>query len=194
MDIGILKVKGKKIILRLIHLQRGKASEGRCLLILSSRLMKALYIRKRNVFVLLSFLGLLLFFFAYIADERTETSTSSLGNKECPVRHLGHIDDHEGVEVEDALLDANSFKAERDLQHSLHEHAHRGKVLAVPCQPLSASRVPGSNRVVHHCCCAGEDDLAQWMFKKVRILCWVATHPGNLQKKAVHVLRTWGKR
>ncbi|CAG0907770.1 unnamed protein product, partial [Cyprideis torosa] len=127
--------------------------------------METLYIRKKRVFVLLSFLCLLLFFFAYIVVERTETSTSSMGNKECPVRHLGHIDDHEGIEVEDALLDVNSFKAERYLLHSIHEHAHRG-----------------------------EDDLALWMFKKVRILCWVATHPGNLHKKAVHVLRTWGKR
>ncbi|CAG0892129.1 unnamed protein product [Cyprideis torosa] len=75
------------------------------------------------------------------------------------------IDDHDGIEVEDSLFDANSFKAEKYFQHSPYEHAHQG-----------------------------EDDLAQWMFKKVRILCWVATHPGNLKKKAVHVLRTWGKR
>ncbi|CAG0904125.1 unnamed protein product, partial [Cyprideis torosa] len=126
--------------------------------------MAALYIRK-NVFISLSFLGFLFFFYMYVIDERRETSSDSVGNKECPVRHLGHIDHHEGIEVEDSLFDANSFKAESDFQHSPHEQAHRG-----------------------------EDELAQWMFKKVRIFCWVATHPGNLQKKAVHVLKTWGKR
>ncbi|CAG0893262.1 unnamed protein product [Cyprideis torosa] len=76
-----------------------------------------------------------------------------------------HIDDHEGVEKEDALFDYDSFKNEKEFQHSAHEHAHRG-----------------------------EDLVAQWMFNKVRILCWVATHPGNLQKKAIHVFKTWGKR
>ncbi|CAG0895381.1 unnamed protein product, partial [Cyprideis torosa] len=128
------------------------------------RLMAALYIRK-SAFISISLLGFLFFFYMCVIDERTETLTNSVGNKECPVRHLGHFDHHEGIEVEDSLFDANSFKAERDFQHSPHEQAHRG-----------------------------EDELAQWMFKKVRILCWVATHPGNLQKKAVHVLKTWGKR
>ncbi|CAG0892130.1 unnamed protein product [Cyprideis torosa] len=128
---------------------------------LSSLLMAANKIRK-NVFILLTCLVFLVFFYVYIAHEKTD----SMENEECPImRHLVQIDDHDGIEVEDSLFDANSFKAEKYFQHSPYEHAHQG-----------------------------EDDLAQWMFKKVRILCWVATHPGNLKKKAVHVLRTWGKR
>jgi len=30
--------------------------------------------------------------------------------------------------------------------------------------------------------------------KEVRVLCWVMTSPSNIDKKAVHVKATWGKR
>ena len=36
--------------------------------------------------------------------------------------------------------------------------------------------------------------LADEMFKKVRVLCWVMTNPANHKTKAIHVKNTWGKR
>ncbi|CAO1358115.1 unnamed protein product [Diamesa tonsa] len=36
--------------------------------------------------------------------------------------------------------------------------------------------------------------LADEMFKKVRVLCWVMTNPKNHKTKAIHVKNTWGKR
>jgi hypothetical protein len=39
-----------------------------------------------------------------------------------------------------------------------------------------------------------EQDLADKLFKDVRILCWVFTHPDNHKKKVPHVKSTWGKR
>ncbi|KAM3621499.1 uncharacterized protein V6R79_011988 [Siganus canaliculatus] len=43
----------------------------------------------------------------------------------------------------------------------------------------------------HH---TGEDSsLADELYKKVRILCWVMTGPNNLEKKARHVKSTWSR-
>lgn len=39
-----------------------------------------------------------------------------------------------------------------------------------------------------------DDHVAEELFKSVRVLCWVMTSPENLQKKAIHVKNTWGKR
>lgn len=38
-----------------------------------------------------------------------------------------------------------------------------------------------------------EDDttLADYLESKIRVLCWVMTSPDNLEKKAIHVYRTW---
>jgi glycoprotein-N-acetylgalactosamine 3-beta-galactosyltransferase len=36
--------------------------------------------------------------------------------------------------------------------------------------------------------------IAQQLFKEVRVLCWVMTNPKNHRKKAIHVMKTWGKR
>ena len=38
-----------------------------------------------------------------------------------------------------------------------------------------------------------EDDtsLADYLESKVRVLCWIMTSPDNLEKKAIHVYRTW---
>ncbi|CAO1369074.1 unnamed protein product [Diamesa hyperborea] len=36
--------------------------------------------------------------------------------------------------------------------------------------------------------------IADEMFKKVRVLCWVMTNPSNHKTKAIHVKNTWGKR
>lgn len=38
------------------------------------------------------------------------------------------------------------------------------------------------------------DELAEELFSKVKLLCWVMTSPENHQTKAIHVKRTWGKR
>lgn len=40
----------------------------------------------------------------------------------------------------------------------------------------------------------GEDALGDWMSRRIRILCWIMTNPGNLDKKAIHVKATWAKR
>uniref|UniRef100_A0A6P7G9E9 Glycoprotein-N-acetylgalactosamine 3-beta-galactosyltransferase 1 n=1 Tax=Diabrotica virgifera virgifera TaxID=50390 RepID=A0A6P7G9E9_DIAVI len=39
-----------------------------------------------------------------------------------------------------------------------------------------------------------DSSLAESLKKKVRVLCWVMTGPGNHEKKAKHVKATWGKR
>jgi glycoprotein-N-acetylgalactosamine 3-beta-galactosyltransferase len=36
--------------------------------------------------------------------------------------------------------------------------------------------------------------IAQQLYKEVRVLCWVMTNPKNHKKKALHVMKTWGKR
>lgn len=36
--------------------------------------------------------------------------------------------------------------------------------------------------------------IAQKLEKEVRILCWVMTTPKNHKTKAIHVMKTWGKR
>ncbi|XP_060086206.1 glycoprotein-N-acetylgalactosamine 3-beta-galactosyltransferase 1-like [Ylistrum balloti] len=38
------------------------------------------------------------------------------------------------------------------------------------------------------------DKVAKDLEKKIRVLCWVMTSPQNLDKKAIHVKRTWAKR
>ncbi|XP_067951590.1 glycoprotein-N-acetylgalactosamine 3-beta-galactosyltransferase 1-like isoform X2 [Watersipora subatra] len=45
----------------------------------------------------------------------------------------------------------------------------------------------------HHSDNHQEDDtsLADMLYSKVRILCWVMTSPDNLEKKAIHVYKTW---
>ena len=39
-----------------------------------------------------------------------------------------------------------------------------------------------------------DDKVAQAMYKKVKVLCWVMTCKANLNKKAKHVRATWGQR
>lgn len=41
---------------------------------------------------------------------------------------------------------------------------------------------------------SGEDEIAQVLKSRVRILVWVMTQPQNHKKKAIHVKATWGKR
>ncbi|CAL1539230.1 unnamed protein product [Lymnaea stagnalis] len=38
------------------------------------------------------------------------------------------------------------------------------------------------------------NSVARYLYKKVRVLCWVMTNPNNIQTKARHVKATWGKR
>ncbi|XP_038045106.1 uncharacterized protein LOC119719683 [Patiria miniata] len=40
----------------------------------------------------------------------------------------------------------------------------------------------------------GQDLLADALYDRVRILCWILTSPQNLQKKAIHVQATWSRR
>jgi len=36
--------------------------------------------------------------------------------------------------------------------------------------------------------------MANELAKKVRVLCWITTYSENLQKRAIHIKNTWGKR
>ncbi|XP_048755938.1 glycoprotein-N-acetylgalactosamine 3-beta-galactosyltransferase 1-like isoform X3 [Ostrea edulis] len=39
-----------------------------------------------------------------------------------------------------------------------------------------------------------DDTVARKLAERIRVLCWIMTGPQNLQKKAIHVKKTWGKR
>lgn len=53
----------------------------------------------------------------------------------------------------------------------------------------------GGNHDVHDEAHAMENaSVANKLYDEVRVLCWIMTNPGNHQKKARHVKRTWGKR
>ncbi|RUS73304.1 hypothetical protein EGW08_018933, partial [Elysia chlorotica] len=39
-----------------------------------------------------------------------------------------------------------------------------------------------------------DDSVAKSLYKKVRVACWILTHPQNLMVKAIHVKNTWAKR
>ena len=39
-----------------------------------------------------------------------------------------------------------------------------------------------------------EQDMADQLFNKIKILCWVFTHPNNHQLKVPHVRNTWGRK
>ncbi|XP_036389030.1 glycoprotein-N-acetylgalactosamine 3-beta-galactosyltransferase 1-A [Megalops cyprinoides] len=56
-------------------------------------------------------------------------------------------------------------------------------------------KVEGSALInLNHPHLTGEDShVADELYKKVRILCWVMTGPSNLQKKASHVKATWSR-
>lgn len=36
--------------------------------------------------------------------------------------------------------------------------------------------------------------IADQLYNDVKILCWIMTNPSNHQKKAKHVMKTWGSR
>ena len=38
------------------------------------------------------------------------------------------------------------------------------------------------------------DEVARKLGQQIRVLCWIMTSPQNLEKKAIHVKKTWGKR
>lgn len=39
-----------------------------------------------------------------------------------------------------------------------------------------------------------DERIADELFDKVRVLCWIVTYPENHHMKAIHVKNTWGKR
>lgn len=57
-------------------------------------------------------------------------------------------------------------------------------------EELNAEQHEFSDEKHHH----DDDTLAQSLFKKVRVACWILTAPKNLMKKAIHVNNTWAKR
>ncbi|KAK7129020.1 hypothetical protein R3I94_017292 [Phoxinus phoxinus] len=77
---------------------------------------------------------------------------------------------------------------------------HDGKSDLSPLEPEQNTpnltwRVEGSALInLKHPHQPGEDShIADELFKKVRILCWVMTGPSNLQSKARHVKATWSR-
>lgn len=57
---------------------------------------------------------------------------------------------------------------------------------------FSASNNSGSDEVKN--ILRGNETLADFLYREVRVLCFVVTSPDNLRKKAIHVRDTWGKR
>ena len=43
-------------------------------------------------------------------------------------------------------------------------------------------------------CIQDDTSVADELFKRVTIFCWVLTHPENHYTKAIHAIQTWGKR
>ncbi|XP_070208774.1 glycoprotein-N-acetylgalactosamine 3-beta-galactosyltransferase 1-like [Littorina saxatilis] len=98
-------------------------------------------------------------------------------------------------------LDSREHKSNQDLQrvllpdaHDLDEHAFHEMMEKNQDIPLvgggEAKAVKFEDEHAHH----DDDTAARDLAKKVRVLVWVMTGPQNLDKKAVHVRNTWGKR
>ena len=53
-------------------------------------------------------------------------------------------------------------------------------------------------RVVENCTChlflVQDNSIADMLYRKVRVLCWIMTSPTGLNEKAIHSYRTWGRR
>jgi hypothetical protein len=39
-----------------------------------------------------------------------------------------------------------------------------------------------------------DESLSEDLFHKVKVLCWVFTHPKNHESKAIHIKNLWGRR
>jgi glycoprotein-N-acetylgalactosamine 3-beta-galactosyltransferase len=48
--------------------------------------------------------------------------------------------------------------------------------------------------ILHVFSLVDNDFVAKDLEKRIRILCWIMTGPQNLDKKAIHVKKTWAKR
>lgn len=53
---------------------------------------------------------------------------------------------------------------------------------------------PGDHGIEEEFHLMEDKEVANRMYNKVRILCWVMTGPSNHEKRAKHVKNTWGKR
>ncbi|KAH9489580.1 Glycoprotein-N-acetylgalactosamine 3-beta-galactosyltransferase 1 [Bulinus truncatus] len=40
----------------------------------------------------------------------------------------------------------------------------------------------------------GDDSIAKNLYNRVRVACWILTSPSNLDRKAIHVKNTWGRK
>ncbi|XP_074600412.1 glycoprotein-N-acetylgalactosamine 3-beta-galactosyltransferase 1-like isoform X2 [Brevipalpus obovatus] len=59
--------------------------------------------------------------------------------------------------------------------------------IIIPFQPITVSAIFTTKKV-------NGLDIADVLYDKVRVLCWVMTNPKNHVKKALHVKATWGRR
>lgn len=71
--------------------------------------------------------------------------------------------------------------------HDIHDEADMEN-LAGPDEEVGFH---GENDTFHK---MTDSSLANALYRKVRVLCWVMTGPQNHEKKAKHVKATWGKR
>ncbi|XP_068230793.1 glycoprotein-N-acetylgalactosamine 3-beta-galactosyltransferase 1-like [Palaemon carinicauda] len=76
----------------------------------------------------------------------------------------------------------------KSLQYNLDENGHVVENLQDISDNILSSH--GADELHHK----DEDTVAKKLSKDIRILCWVLTRPENHDKKAKHVLATWGKR
>ncbi|XP_076012733.1 glycoprotein-N-acetylgalactosamine 3-beta-galactosyltransferase 1-B [Genypterus blacodes] len=91
------------------------------------------------------------------------------------------------------------------LRQMWFERSHSGHQNNIPDQLHDHGHLTGDDRMMwkkersalfslnhpHH---KGEDScMADELYRKVRILCWVMTGPNNLEKKARHVKSTWSR-
>ncbi|XP_037031365.1 glycoprotein-N-acetylgalactosamine 3-beta-galactosyltransferase 1 [Bradysia coprophila] len=68
---------------------------------------------------------------------------------------------------------------------------HYGHDLADAAGPLLDVGNHGQHEEAH---ALENSTVADQLFNEVKILCWIMTNPSNHQKKAKHVLKTWGSR
>lgn len=79
-----------------------------------------------------------------------------------------------------------------DDYHKVELHdPHTGGDLAEAEGPFKEVGMHSSHEDAH---ALENNTIAEQLYNEVKILCWIMTNPSNHQRKAKHVLKTWGSR